>query len=216
MKKLMVRRSFFISFEGGDGAGKTSQISHLSDFLQQKFQPHLVTREPGGIASAESIRALLMDANFTLDAISELFLFMAARREHWLARVAPALAAGQIVLCDRFSDSTFAYQVAGRGLDRQFITLLTAQIGVTPPDLTFILDLPVEMGLARSRKRAAARGETPSRHEKLAADFHERVRQEYLAIAAAEPERCVVLDACLPEMTLAAQIAAEVAARLSW
>ena len=216
MKKLMVRRSLFISFEGGDGAGKSSQIAHLSDFLSQKFHSHVVTREPGGVASAEAMRSILVDSQNKLDPISELLLFMAARREHWLARVVPALAAGQIVLCDRFTDSTFAYQAAGRGIDRNLIAYLTQQIGVATPDLTFILDVPVEIALARVQKRARAQGQTLSQMEKLSTDFHQKVRQEYLSIAAAEPQRCRVLDGTLPEMALAAKIAAEISAHMGW
>ncbi|MBM3644983.1 MAG: dTMP kinase [Alphaproteobacteria bacterium] len=205
-------RGRFITLEGGEGAGKTTQIARLRDWLEARGVRSIATREPGGSPGAEAIRKLLVEgAADRWDGTTEALLHYAARRDHLRATVRPALAAGTWVVCDRFADSTLAYQGFGHGLDRDSIARLhLVAIGDFRPDLTVMLDLPVAAGLAR----AAARRGAETRYESLAADFHERVRAGFLAIAAAEPERCAVVDATRDADAVAADIAQIVARRL--
>ena len=191
-------RGRFITFEGGEGAGKSTQIVRLASYLSGRGIDALMTREPGGCAAAEDIRTMLVTGDGARwDPLSEALLHYTARREHLLRTVAPALEEGKWVLCDRFSDSTLAYQGYGHGLGadriRQIDSLVLGDLAsyLVRPDLTLILDLPVDAGLERAMRRAG--GET--RYEGLARDFHEKVRQGFLAIAAAAPDRCVVIDA---------------------
>lgn len=183
----------FLSLEGGDGSGKTTQAKRLAETLATCGRECLVTREPGGSPGAEDIRALLVNGETgRWDPLSETLLLYAARHDHIERTIKPALAAGQFVVCDRFSDSTFAYQGAGGGLNRETIRRIeSVSIGDFKPDLTLILDLPVETGLARSQARAA--GET--RYESFDVNFHERLRQGFLDAARRSPKRCVVIDA---------------------
>jgi dTMP kinase len=185
----------FVTFEGGEGSGKSTQLARLAARLRARGLEPLVTREPGGTALAEGIRDLLLDPARRPGAMSEALLMEAARAELVANLVRPALAAGRVVLCDRYDDSTLAYQGAGRGLDPGLLALLNrAATGGLVPALTLLYDVPPEVGLAR-RERAA--GET-NRLDREPADFHLRVRRCFLDLAAAAPERWVVLDATAP------------------
>jgi dTMP kinase len=181
-----------VTLEGGEGAGKTTQIGLLADALRQAGSDVLTTREPGGSTGAEEIRRLLLGgAPERWDAEAEALLMVAARRDHLVATIWPALQAGKLVICDRFSDSTEAYQGAGRGLAVERLAALHRFIAADfAPALTLILDLPATDGLARAQQRGAT-----TRFERMPLDFHERLRQGFLAIARREPERCVVIDA---------------------
>jgi dTMP kinase len=182
----------FVTFEGGEGSGKSTQLARLAARLRARGLEPLVTREPGGTPLAEGIRELLLDPARRPGAISEALLMEAARADLVASLVRPALAAGRVVLCDRYDDSTLAYQGAGRGLDPGLLAILNqAATGGLGPALTLLYDVPPELGLAR---RESAAGET-NRLDREPADFHLRVRRCFLALAAAEPERWVVLDA---------------------
>lgn len=187
----------FITLEGGEGAGKSTLIRSLSNRLADAGQDAITTREPGGSPGAEAIRTVLLDATLgDFDATTQALLFAAARRDHLNATVRPALAAGKVVLCDRFIDSTRAYQGAGGALSRAVIRRLeTLAIGRTRPHLTLILDLPPEIGMARAAARHGAALATSDRFEAKSLAFHTAVRAEFQAIAAAEPKRCVLIDA---------------------
>jgi len=187
-----VTRGRFITFEGGEGVGKSTQIRRLADRLRGRGEV-LVTREPGGSPGAEAIRALLVSGPVERwSPISETLLMYAARRDHIERVIAPALARGAWVICDRFYDSSRAYQGAAGGAPASLLHALEAEVvGELIPDLTLILDLPTEVGLAR----AIRRGQGEGRFEAKGAEFHERLRAAFLEIAAAEPERCRVIDA---------------------
>jgi dTMP kinase len=200
----------FITLEGGEGAGKSTQARRLAAHLCGLGLPVLLTREPGGSPGAERIREILLGGT-GFDAVAEAMLMFAARREHLVATIRPALAAGMWVVCDRFADSTRAYQCHGQGVPGEtFGALAALALEGMRPDLTLVLDLPVETGTAR----AAARGAAADRYERLDAGFHGRVRAGFLAIAAAEPARCAVIDAAADQETVGAAISAAVAARL--
>lgn len=196
-------RGRFITVEGGEGVGKTTNLEYVRAALEQAGKRVRVTREPGGTPLAERIRELLLDpANTGMSPDCELLLVFAARAEHLARVILPALADGEWVLCDRFTDATYAYQGGGRGLSRQRIAELEAMVqGEVRPDLTLLLDVPVEIGLAR----AGARG-TLDRFEQEEAAFFERVRQAYRERAAAAPERYRVIDAGHPLAEVQAQI----------
>ncbi len=183
----------FITFEGGEGTGKSTQVRRLATRLEAFGYEVVQTREPGGSSGAEEIRALLVNGEAERwTAMSEALLHFAARADHLAEVIRPALARGAWVLCDRFSDSSMAYQGYGQALGREAIdTLCNLVIGDTRPDLTYILDLPVDKGLAR----ALARGEGEDRYEKMGHSFHEKLRQAFLDIAADAPARCVLIDA---------------------
>jgi len=183
----------FITLEGGEGAGKSTQQKLLVAALTRAGKEAIATREPGGAKGADEIRALLLNgAAERWDPISEALLMVAARRRHLLETVWPALDAGKFVVSDRFADSTMAYQGYGGGLDRARLAELHRLVAEDfAPDLTLIFDVPVETGLVRAAKRHG--GE--ARFEGKGRDYHERVRQGFLAIAKAEPKRCVVIDA---------------------
>jgi dTMP kinase len=187
----------FITFEGGEGAGKSTQIDRLAARLRARGASVITTREPGGSERAERIRgALLAGGAKPLGRLAEALLFSAARLDHLQARIRPALETGAFVLSDRFADSTRAYQGLDGGLDPGVIASLERiVVGATRPDLTFILDLPAETGLSRASARRQARAETADRFEAERIDFHERLRQAFLEIAKAEPGRCLVIDA---------------------
>jgi len=203
----------FITFEGGEGAGKSVQARRLADKLEHGGRTVTLTREPGGTPAAEAIRALLVTGEpGRWSAQSETLLFAAARAEHLAGLIRPRRQAGDWVICDRFIDSTRAYQGAGEGAPPQFIdTLERLVVGRDRPDLTLILDLDVEIGL----ERAAARGGTETRFERFDHAFHERLRAEFLRIAAEEPRRCAVIDAAQPIEAVEAAIWAAVSARFS-
>ena len=186
-------RGRFITVEGGEGAGKSTQVALLVAALERAGISALATREPGGSAGAEAIRRLLLEGEGARwDAHSEALLLTAARRDHVTRVIEPALVRGMWVVSDRFADSTLAYQGYGRGLAAAEITALQRfALGDFAPDLTLILDLPAAAGLAR----AAARSPAADRFERLDPSFHDRLRQGFREIAAAEPGRCVLIDA---------------------
>lgn len=183
----------FITIEGGEGAGKSTQIAGLVAWLTGQGIQVVATREPGGSPGAEQVRRLLVEGPADRwDATTEALLHFAARRDHLLRTVWPALDAGKWVVSDRFADSTIAYQGYGHGLDLTALReLYRLAVGEFRPDLTLILDLPVEIGLTR----AATRGGKEQRYESMQRDFHDRLRRGFLEIAAAEPQRCQVIDA---------------------
>ena len=193
MVEQRTSKARFITLEGGEGAGKSTQARRLAEGLRGIGLDTLLTREPGGSPGAEEIRALLVQgAAGRWDPLTETLLHFAARRDHLIKTIRPALAAGRWVVCDRFADSTRAYQGFGLGLDRRVIeTLYEMVVGTDTPDLTLILDLPVEEGL----RRASGRGHAETRYEDMDRAFHERLRQGFLEIAREEPDRCVVIDA---------------------
>jgi len=203
-------RGRFITLEGGEGAGKSTQARRLAAHLSDQGLPVLVTREPGGSAGAEKIRSLLLDGT-GFDPVAEAMLMFAARREHVVATIRPALEAGMWVISDRFADSTRAYQCHGQGVPGEvYRKLADLALEGLAPDLTLILDIPPEAGMAR----AAARGVAADRYERLDTGFHARVRAGFLAIAAAEPGRCAVLDASAGVEQVFPAIRAVVAERL--
>ena len=185
-------QGFFISFEGGEGAGKSTQIRRLADRLRADGHDVIVTREPGGSPGAEAIRELLVNgAADRWSPVTESLLMYAARRDHVERVIRPGLARGAVVLCDRYADSTRAYQGAGGDAPASLIAALEEHVlGGTVPVLTLILDLPAEVGLQRAEARGGA-----ARFESKGLAFHQRLRAGYLEIARREPERCVVIDA---------------------
>jgi dTMP kinase len=200
----------FITLEGGEGSGKSTQVKILSGWLADLGYSVLRTREPGGSTGAEAIRGLLLGRS-GWDPVAEMTLHFAARREHWARTIQPSLAAGSFVVCDRFFDSTLAYQVAGQGAPRQvWADLRAATLGDAAPDLTLLLDIPVEVGLGRANQR----GET-NRYDSLGRGFHQRIRDSFLAQAAAEPGRFAVLDASAPLEAVSQALIAICRTRLS-
>jgi dTMP kinase len=208
----LAERGRFITLEGGEGAGKSTQAHRLAAALRTAGLDVLETREPGGSPGAEEIRRLLTTGEAgRWSPMAETLLHNAARADHLRRTVRPALAAGRWVVSDRFADSTMAYQGYGHGLDRDFIAALNqAVIDGLEPALTLVFDLPVEQGLARAGRRHG----TEDRYERMDRDFHEALRRGYLAIAAAAPQRCVVIDASGDEAASWAQVKAAVGTRL--
>jgi dTMP kinase len=193
----------FITLEGGEGAGKTTQVRRLVDRLGAAGIAAVATREPGGAPGAEQIRRLLVSGDTAWQPMTEALLHNAARVEHVAALVRPSLAAGTWVVCDRYFDSTLAYQGSAQGVGAEAVRALhRLALGGLMPDLTLVLDLPVDVGLARAR----ARGAGEDRYERMGAAFHQRLRDAYLAIAAVEPERCVVIDAAAEIDVVAARL----------
>ena len=182
----------FITIEGGEGAGKSTVMRRVAAWLEARGHRVVSTREPGGTELAEKLRAILLDRNTVgLAGQAELLLMFAARAQHLAELIRPALERGDTVLCDRFTDATWAYQGGGRGLPREDIATLERWVhGDLQPRLTLLLDLPVEQGLRRAARRGAA-----DRFEKEPAEFLERVRAAYLERAAAAPQRFVLVDA---------------------
>ena len=182
----------FITIEGVEGVGKSTNIAVLEELLRDRSIDFVRTREPGGTGFAEKLRCLLLDsADGNPAALSELLLIFAARADHLEKLVAPALERGEWVICDRFTDATFAYQGGGRGLPQEAISALQSIVqGKLRPDLTIILDLHPEIGLERVRRRGKL-----DRIEQETIDFHVRVRNSYLEIARREPDRCILIDA---------------------
>lgn len=183
----------FITIEGIEGGGKTTQVGLLAAALERAKLVVRVTREPGGTKLGEEIRSLLLHSATSVGGLAELFLILADRAQHVESLIQPALRAGEVVLCDRFADSTLAYQAYGRELPLEAVRAVesVARQGVLP-DLTFVLDCPIEVGLARTRRR---RGHAAAdRFEGEEASFHERVRQGFLALAREDPRRIRVID----------------------
>ena len=214
--------AYFITFEGIEGCGKTTQIRLLSAVLAEAGNRVTLTREPGGCPIADKVRAILLDAdNKAMTPSAELLLYAAARAQHVSEIIAPALERGDIVLCDRFTDATLAYQGYGRNLDRETILRLNnlATAGYRP-DLTILIDCPVETGLKRALERinAASRADSSSEREERfeleSRQFHQRVRDGYLALAAQEPHRFVIVDGDGSREAISAAIAAAVNARV--
>jgi dTMP kinase len=217
----MQKQECLISFEGGEGSGKSTQTALLAERLRAAGRVARIVREPGGTALGEEARRILKHASCgeNLDARAELLLFAASRAQLVTEVVRPALAVGEVVLCDRFADSSAAYQGGGRGLPPETVAAINAfATDGLAPNLTVLLDLPAAEGIARARRRAAIKAKTapPSqdRMEALDIAFHERVRAGYLALAAREPERFFVADASLSTQALAAQIWLRVAEKL--
>jgi dTMP kinase len=193
----------FVTFEGGEGSGKTTQLERLAARLRARALDPVVTREPGGTPVAEGIRRLLLDPALRPSPLAEAMLMDAARADLVATVIRPALAAGRIVLCDRYDDSTLAYQGGGRGLDPELLRALNrAATGGLVPALTLLFDLEPVAGLAR-RERGA---EAVNRLDREPEAFHGRVRRRYLELAAAEPGRFVVLDGSLPPERLEALV----------
>lgn len=190
----------FITLEGGEGGGKSTQAKLLADRLRRNGIDVVQTREPGGSPRAEAIRKVLLSGRAKpLGPLAETVLFYAARESHLELTVRPALQRGAWVVCDRFSDSTRAYQGAAGGVSQQVLSALDhAVVGDTQPDLTLILDLPPEESLKRIAARHAEEGKTLDRFESMDLVFHKSLRDEFLSIARADPKRCVVIDASPP------------------
>jgi len=199
----------FITLEGIEGSGKSTQIVLLANYLKPTENRIVLTREPGGTPTGDRVRSILLDpANTTLDPTAELLLYAASRAQHLFEVILPALAAGKIVLCDRFSDATIAYQGFGRRLDVEMIRSLDRIVcrGLQP-DLTILLDIDAAAGIARAHGRNASRGlEAEARFENEEIIFHERVRQGYLILSGQEPGRIRVVDASLPPDAVQAKI----------
>ena len=194
----------FISFEGTEGVGKTTLIRKLYEHFQAEAQDVVLTREPGGTPLAEQIRSLLLSVNHDeqMSHDTELLLMYAARAQHLERVILPALAQGQIVLCDRFSDSSFAYQCAGRGLSREKLQLLNDNFVVKMQDITFWLDAPIELGMTRARERGAL-----DRFEQEKVSFFEKVRSGFEELHAKNPVRMKRLDATqMPEQVFEAAL----------
>jgi len=198
----------FITFEGGEGSGKSTQLELLHMALDASGVDHIVTREPGGSPGAEQIRKLLVSGDKDAwDADTETLLFYAARLDHIQKIIKPALAAGKLVICDRFADSTRVYQGIAKGVSEDYIqSLHHLTLGNFAPDLTFIFDIDPVVGL----KRAASRRGDENRFESMDVDFHHRIRAGFLAIAEREPGRCLILDAAQDKVALHEQVLAKI------
>jgi dTMP kinase len=205
-------KGFFITLEGVEGSGKTTQTALVADALRLAGHRVTVTREPGGTRAGEAIRAIFLDPAVSLHAAAELLLVLADRAQHVREKLKPALAAGEIVLSDRYSDSTVAYQGYGRGLDLKLLEELNrlASDG-TRPDLTIVLDLDVETGLERTRARVRGDVRGPDRFEGEQVEFHRRVREGFLTIARDEPDRVETIDATAQVAEITSRIIAAIA-----
>jgi dTMP kinase len=187
-----LKRGLFITFEGTEGSGKTTQLGFLSKILRKYRIPHLATREPGGSSLSTQLRRWILNKlDYNLMPETELLLFLADRAQHVGEVILPALREGKVVLCDRYSDSTLAYQGGGRGFDMKMLKVLNRAAGDLKPDLTVLFDLPVEVGL----RRAMGRGKGKDRMEREGLEFHRKVRKVYLETARREKGRFIVLDA---------------------
>lgn len=194
-----MQRGKFVSFEGIEGCGKTTQIALLSEYLKKRDVPHMITREPGGTAVGEGIRKILLNSEtIHLTAASELLLFYASRSQNILEKIKPALDRGEMVICDRYYHASMAYQGYGRGIPLDFIRKLTDLV-CSPyrPDVTFLLDIEPEVGLARARARNHTRTENEGRFEAEDLEFYNKVRDGYLELAS-EDERIQLIYADRP------------------
>ena len=202
--------SFFITFEGIEGCGKTTQIELLATFFQKIHRPYLLTREPGGSPLGRRIREILLTPhNGRIEPLAEYFLYAADRVQHLREVILPALRRGEVVLCDRYFDATMAYQGYGRGLDLKWLEAIHrwAMENVTP-HLTYLLDLPVEVGLQRALTRMGQTALREDRFEREALDFHRRVREGYLSLARQDPQRFIVLDGMRDPLSLHQEVLA--------
>lgn len=207
-----MKRGRFITFEGGEGTGKSTQVRLLAEHLANHGADVVRTREPGGSPSAEEIRSLLVTgAADRWSPLAETLLFYAARVEHWRQVIEPALARGAHVISDRFADSTLAYQCYAGGLDKRLVQdLHQLAMGKAQPDLTIVLDIDVDEGL----KRAASRRDDETRFERKGREFHERLRNGFLEIARAAPGRCIVIDGSRSVQEVSSAVRAAVTTRL--
>ena len=198
-----MKKGWFITIEGGEGAGKTTQIGRIAAWLHERGHTVVQTREPGGTALAEKLRDILLDNdNVALSSLAELLLMFASRAQHLDDLIRPALGRGETVICDRFTDATWAYQGGGRGLPAEPIATLEQLVhGDLQPDLTLLFDLPVALGLERAARRSAS-----DRFESETLAFFERVREAYRARAARFPERFVLVDASGDEEAVWTQV----------
>jgi len=189
-------RGWFITFEGGEGAGKSTQIGLLLDHLEGRGFPTVVTREPGGTELAEAVRAVLLDPAFEPDALTEIFLLEAARHDHVRRVIAPAMERGEVVVCDRFTDSSLVYQghVGGVGVEA-VAELNRLAVGELEPDLTIVLDLDPSEGLRRARRRNAEGGREEARIDEQPEAYHRGVREGFLLLARRYPDRVKAVDA---------------------
>lgn len=186
----------FLTFEGIEGSGKTTQMRRLAALLRDAGRTVVETKEPGGTPLADRIRAILLDSANVIDPVAEVFLFAASRRQHTMEVIRPAVARGEVVLCDRYADSTLAYQGFGRTIDLDRLRMLNDwATDSTAPHLTLVYDLDEETGLTRARHRNAGAENDEGRFEAEDLRFHRRVREGFLALAVAEPERFAVVDA---------------------
>ncbi|MFO7839338.1 MAG: dTMP kinase [Desulfosalsimonadaceae bacterium] len=208
----------FVTFEGIEGSGKSTQIRHMARYLEALGHNCLITREPGGTRIGADIRAILLDPeNSELDPVAELFLYAADRRQHVQEFIRPALAEGKTVICDRFHDSTVVYQGVSRALDRDLVKQCNDRIlEDLQPDITFLLDLAPEVGLRRAWQEfnQGGRQRRETRFEAEALDFHHKVRGGYLDLARKEPARFVVVDAAGDENTVRKAVLAALEAKL--
>lgn len=216
---LVHSKGLFVTFEGGEGAGKSTQIRRLAEALRRAGREVLTTREPGGSPGAEALRHVLLSGAAEPYGIDmEAILFSAARNDHVETVIRPALAKGFVVLCDRFTDSSRVYQGVSGGLEPSLIDgLERLAVNGVRPDVTLILDLPASIGLQRARARAEQQqvgAPVPDRFEKEEVETHEARRRAFLEIAAGDPERCVVVDALQPLDTVAEEVLSAVEARL--
>ena len=198
----------FITLEGVEGSGKTTQAAILADHLRSRSKRVLLTHEPGGSRAGEAIRGIFLDPAVSLDVSAELLLVLADRAQHVREKLKPALARGEIVISDRYSDSTTAYQGYGRGFDLRLLSELNklATDGLMP-GLTFVLDCSVEVGLERTRQRARGDVRRPDRFEGEELEFHKRVRSGFLTLAKSDPARFRLIDAGRPQNAVTAEIA---------
>jgi dTMP kinase len=203
----------FITLEGVEGSGKTTQAARLADALRAQQRRAMVTNEPGGTRAGEAIRSIFLDPAVSLDVAAELLLVLADRAQHVREKLRPAVTAGEIVISDRYSDSTVAYQGYGRGFDLKLLADLNqlASDGMKP-DLTIVLDVDVETGLERTRARVKGAIRVPDRFEGQDFEFHRRVRQGFLAIARREGDRVIVIDAARPVDAVGVDILSAVSA----
>jgi dTMP kinase len=203
----------FITLEGGEGSGKSTQVDFMIQFLKSRHIPVIATREPGGSAGAELIRNLLVKGDVhRWDAVTEALLMNAARRDHLKTLILPALEAGTWVICDRFADSTLAYQGYGHGVELSYLNSIYELIaGPLTPDLTFIFDLDPRVGLERARRR----GDAEDRFERMPLDFHDRIREGFRRVAQTDLNRYILIDATLDRTTISQQIDAYIEQRLT-
>ncbi len=204
------RRGFFITFEGGEGAGKSTQARRLAASLEAAGYETVLTREPGGTKGAEAVRALLLDPATDLAPLADTLLHFAARADHVANVIKPALGRGAVVICDRFYDSTMAYQGYGMGVDVGVIATLVRLIGLIP-DVSLFLELPEH----EARRRLAGRGLAADRYDLMGEEMRARIAHGFLSIAAAEPDRCVMIDAAPDADEVSAAILNCVTARLT-
>ena len=192
------RPGLFITLEGGEGAGKSTSAARLAEVMRKEGHEVVLTREPGGTPGAEAIRGLLLSTEISLDALAQTLLHFAARADHVEAVIRPALARGAVVICDRFYDSTMAYQAYGMGVDVAVVASLVRMINLRP-DVTFMLEVPESV----SKTRLAARGAASDRYEKMGRDVMARIAHGFRAIAASEPGRCALIDGTQPVKAVA-------------